>query len=126
MLSSTFGFLFRGIFSLVDGHFFTDELNVFELFGVVFPVAIADVVTVVAVIVVVVVAADTAVPNNRKGENVVGRQSDSSVSDGLPIFELTNPGLLIGGDRLLLLSFDSLRTGNNLNDEKLFSNGRTS
>jgi hypothetical protein len=67
------------------------------------------------------------VPNNRNGETVIGWKSSSSVSVGLGFFGLIPLRLLFDGDaRLLLLSIESLRWGNNLNVGKLLSNGRTS
>jgi hypothetical protein len=67
------------------------------------------------------------VPNKRNGDIVIGLKSASSVSVGLGFFGvIPTPPLFIGDARLLLLSIESLRGGNNLNAGKLLSNGRTS
>lgn len=108
LLSSIFGIRFRRALSVVDGHFLIDGwLLDLVLLGVVAVTVVED-------------------PNNRNGDMFIGRNSDSSVSVGLPVFAWRRTGLLIGDARLLLLSIESLRGGNNLNDGKLFSNGRTS
>ena len=107
-LSSVFGVRFRRLLSVVDGHFFKVlALETLELFGV----------TAATVVVV---------PNNRKGEMLIGWKSASSVSVGLTVFGWSPTTLLMGEARLLLLSTESLRGGKNLNVEKLLSNGRTS
>jgi hypothetical protein len=66
------------------------------------------------------------VPNKRNGDIVIGLKSGSSVSVGLGFFGVIPAPLFIGDARLLLLSIESLRGGNNLNAGKLLSNGRTS
>ena len=66
------------------------------------------------------------VPNNRNGDIVTGLKTSSSVSVGLGFFGVTPTTLFNGDARLLLLSIESLRGGNNLKAGKLLSNGSTS